>query len=109
AELNAADAARKAKGHLPDVAPDPRALLDALHYEYAIEIDAAGGTFVPATFMRRQDLLPGGTPTQFPIPQAQLELIAVETYTIGGKDFAGERGIYGELATAENTGWKPSL
>ena len=109
AELNAGDAARKAKGHLPDVAPNPEALLDALHYEYAIEIDAAGGTFVPFTFMRRQDLLQGGTPTQFPIPQVQLELIGVETYTFGGKDFAGERGIYGELATAENIGWKPSL
>lgn len=109
AELNATDAARKAKGNLPDVSPNAIDLLHALHYEYAIEIDAAGGTFVPFTFMRRQDLLQGGTPTQFPVPQVQLELIGLETYTFGGKDFAGERGIYGELGTASDHGWKPSL
>lgn len=106
--LNAADAARKAKGSLPDVAPNAADLRDALHYEYAIEIDGAGGTFVPFTFMRRHDLLQGGTPTQFPVPQVQLELIGVETYTFGGKDYLGERGIWGELGTANDTGWKRS-
>ncbi|SEL96031.1 hypothetical protein [Parapedobacter koreensis] len=108
AELNATSAARKAKGGLPDIAPNPADLRDALHYEYAIEIDAAGGTFVPFTFMRRHDLLQGGTPTQFPVPQIQLELIGLDTYTFGGKDYAGERGIYGELATANDNGWKRS-
>ncbi len=108
-ELNAADAARKARGGLPDISANPDDLREALHYEYAIEIDGAGGTFVPFTFMRRHDLLQGGTPTQFPIPQVQLELIGVETYTFGGEDYAGERGIYGELGTANDTGWKRSL
>lgn len=107
-ELNAVDAARKTKGLLPDIGTLPDELRAALHYEYAIEIDGAGGTFVPFTFMRRHDLLQGGTPTQFPIPQVQLELVGLETYTFGGKDYAGETGIYGERATAGDHGWKPS-
>lgn len=109
AELNATLAARKAKGNLPDVAPTIDALRAGLHYEYAIEIDAAGGTFVPFSFMRRHDLLQGGTPTQFPVPQIQLELIGLDTYTFGGKDYIGETGIYGERVTAADNGWKPSL
>jgi hypothetical protein len=108
AELNAVDASRKANGGLTDVEPTEEALRAALHYEYAIEIDGAGGTFVPFTFMRRNDLLQGGTLTQFPVPQVQLDLIGEETYTFGGKDFAGEKGIFGELATARDNGWKLS-
>ncbi len=108
AELNASGASRKVKGELPDIAATENDLRAALHYEYAIEIDGAGGTFVPFSFMRRHDLLQGGTPTQFPVPQIQLELIGLETYTFGGRGFAGERGIYGEIATAADTGWKPS-
>ena len=106
--LNAPDASRKIIGELPDIVANESNLRDALHYEYAIEIDGAGGTFVPFTFMRRNDLLQGGTPTQFPVPQIQLELIGIETYTFGGIADAGERGIYGELATANNNGWKLS-
>lgn len=108
AELNDPNAARKKKGLLPDVAANEDALRKALHYEYAIEIDGAGGAFVPFTFMRRNDLLIGGTPTEYPIPQKQLELIGVELYSFGGIEYAGETGIYGELATARNNGWKPS-
>jgi hypothetical protein len=108
AELNAADASRKVNGGLPNVNPTENELKAALHYEYAIEIDGAGGTFVPFTFMRRNDLLQGGTLTQFPVPQVQLDLIGEETYTFGGKDFAGEKGIFGELATARDNGWKLS-
>lgn len=108
AELNASSAARKAKGTLPDVVATEADLRAALHYEYAIEIDAAGGTFVPFSFMRRHDLLQGGTATQFPIPQIQLELIGLDTYTFGGKDYAGETGSFGERATAADNGWKPS-
>lgn len=107
-ELNSSEASRKAKGFLPNVETATDPIRDALHYEYAIEIDGAGGTFVPFTFMRRHDLLQGGTPTQFPIPQVQLELVGLDTYTFGGKDYFGEKGIYGETATAANTGWKPS-
>jgi hypothetical protein len=108
AELNAADASRKVNGGLPDILPSEDALRAALHYEYAIEIDGAGGTFVPFTFMRRNDLLQGGTLTQFPVPQVQLDLIGEETYTFGGKEFAGETGIFGELGTARDNGWKLS-
>lgn len=108
AELNASDASRKIKGELPDVVATETDLQAALHYEYAIEIDGAGGTFVPFTFMRRHDLLQGGTPTQFPVPQIQLDLIGIETYTFGGINQAGELGIYGELATARDNGWKSS-
>ncbi|GHV26546.1 hypothetical protein FACS1894176_07510 [Bacteroidia bacterium] len=108
AELNAPDAARKIKGGLPDVNVNAAELVDALHYEYAIEIDGAGGTFVPFTFMRRHDLLQGGTMTEFPVPQVQLDLLGEATYTFGGKSNAGERGIFGELATANDNGWKRS-
>jgi len=108
AELNAADASRKVNGGLPDIVAGEEALRAALHYEYSIEIDGAGGTFVPFTFMRRHDLLQGGTPTQFPVPQIQLELVGVDTYTFGGKSSAGETGIYGEIATARDNGWKLS-
>jgi hypothetical protein len=108
AELNAADASRKANGGLPDILPTEDNLRAALHYEYAIEIDGAGGTFVPFTFMRRNDLLQGGTLTQFPVPQIQLDLIGEDTYTFGGKDFAGEKGVFGELGTARDNGWKRS-
>jgi len=108
-ELNTGESARKANGLLHDIQATPDSLGDALHYEYAIEIDGAGGTFVPFTFMRRNDLLQDGTPTQFPIPQVQLELVGLDTYTFGGKDYFGEKGIYGECATAVNNGWKLSL
>ena len=72
------------------------------------EIDAAGGVTVPFTFMRRNDLLIGGTPTEYPIPQKQLELIGEDLYTFGGKEYIGERGIFGEVATAFDKGWKAS-
>lgn len=106
AELNAQDASRKVKGELPDVVANKEDLRDALHYEYAIEIDGAGGTFVPFSFMRRHNLLQTGTPTQFPVPQIQLELIGIETYTFGGEEFASERGIFDEVTTAGGEGWK---
>ncbi len=109
AELNASNASRKAKGQLPNISASQEELQAALHYEYAIEIDGAGGTFVPFTFMRRHDLLQGGTPTQFPVPQVQLDLIGIETYTFGGIGNAGEKGVHGELATARDNGWKSSL
>lgn len=107
-ELNDATSARKRAGELPDIENNSSSLIQGLHYEYAIEIDAAGGIFVPFTFMRRHDLLIGGTPTQYPVPQEQLELVQLPVYTFGGSAYFGEKGIYGETATANNTGWKPS-
>ncbi|MDP4201198.1 MAG: hypothetical protein Q8861_00760 [Bacteroidota bacterium] len=108
AELNDASAARKLIGNLPDVAANETAVRNALHYEYAIEIDGAGGAFVPFTFMRRNNLLIGGTPTEFPIPQVQLDLVGETVYTFGGKAYLGEKGKYGETATAVDAGWKLS-
>ncbi|MFT4022354.1 MAG: hypothetical protein QM664_01070 [Flavihumibacter sp.] len=107
--LNEAGAARTAKGALPPVAASPEALLSALHYEYAIEIDDGGGAFVPFTFMRRNNLLIGGTPTEYPLPQLQLELAKQPPYSFGGAANFGEKGSSGEVATAVNEGWKPSL
>lgn len=108
AELNDPAASRKSKGLLPDIEATEDVLRAALHYEYAIEIDGAGGVFVPFSFLRRNDLLQGGTPTQYPIPQKQLELIGVDLYSFGGIEYAGETGLFGELATARDTGWKTS-
>lgn len=107
-ELNDATALRIAKGKLPPVAATEADLRKALHYEYAIEIDDAGGAFVPFTFMRRNNLLIGGTPTEYPLPQLQLELAKNTVYTFGGKEFFGEKGSFGETATAPNEGWKAS-
>ena len=108
AELNNATASRVVKGQLPPVAATESALRQALHYEYAIEIDGAGGAFVPFTFMRRNNLLVGGTPTEYPLPQLQLDLAKTAVYTFGGKAFFGEKGQFGEVATAPNEGWKLS-
>lgn len=108
AELNDPASARKAKGMLSDIAATESAVKQTLHYEYAIEIDAAGGVFIPFAFMRRNDLLQNGTPTQYPIPQKQLELIGAKQYSFGGSEQAGEKGIYGETATAMGNGWKAS-
>lgn len=105
--LNAPEAIRKSKGHLPDVQADEAEIRKALHYEYAIEIDGAGGVFNPFAFMRRNDLLIGGTPTEYPIPQTPLEVVGIEVYSFGGKEYAGETGIWGELGTARDNGWKP--
>ena len=108
AYLNEVGASRIAKGELLPIDPTEDALRKALHYEYAIEIDGAGGAFVPFTFMRRNNLLVGGTPTEYPIPQLQLELTKNEIYTFGGKAFFGEKGKFGEVVTAPNEGWKAS-
>jgi hypothetical protein len=104
--LNEATAARKALGGLPDVAPNQTELRKQLHYEYSIEIDGAAGAFLPFTFMRRHNLLVGGTPTEYPLPQLQLDLVKEPVYTFGGNAFFGERGKYGEVATARDEGWK---
>ncbi|WP_437918013.1 hypothetical protein [Sphingobacterium sp. LRF_L2] len=107
AELNATSAARIAKGNLSPVPATEAALRYALHYEYAIEIDIAGGNLGPFAFMRRHNLLQPGTPTQFPITQNQLLLTNVTPYSFGGIENAGQKGIWGETATAGlDWGWK---
>lgn len=106
--LNEASAARKTVGKLADIAANETAVRAALHYEYSIEIDGAGGAFIPFTFMRRNNLLVGGTPTEYPLPQLQLDLVKQPVYTFGGKAYFNEKGKYGETATAANEGWKAS-
>jgi hypothetical protein len=106
--LNDATAARKAVGKLADVNATDTDIRKQLHYEYAIEIDGAGGAFTPFTFMRRNNLLVGGTPTEYPLPQLQLDLVKQPVYTFGGNAFFGEKGKYGEVATAPDQGWKPA-
>ena len=51
--------------------------------------------FVPFTFMRRNNLLMGGTPrTEYPATtQLQLELTKNVVYTFGGKAFFGEKEV----------------
>lgn len=104
--LNEATAARKLTGGLPDVPAEQNEIRKQLHYEYAIEIDGAAGAFLPFTFMRRNNLLVGGTPTEYPLPQLQLDLVKQPVYTFGGNAFFGEKGKYGEVATAVDEGWK---
>lgn len=107
AELNDPTAERKSLGNLPDIAANEEAIRHTLHYEYSISVASASGAMNPWTFMRRHNLLQPGTPTQLPIPYERLILVDEEPYTFGGIEFAGERGIWGETATAgESWGWK---
>jgi len=107
AELNAPTAERIAKGGLPAIEATEAAIRKTLHYEYAISIDVSGGATNPWVFMRRNDLLQPGTPTEFPNPEQQMLLTPESVYTFGGIDFAGEKGKWGEIATAAKTsGWK---
>jgi len=108
AELNDAAADRKSKGELGNIAATEAEVRKTLHYEYAISIDAAASVINPWTFMRRNNLLQGGTPTQYPNPDAQMQVIQKSTYTFGGKEYMGEKGAFGEIATAVDAGWKPS-
>lgn len=107
AELNASTARRKSEGGLNDVPATEVVLRYVLHYEYAIEIDVAGGSINPFAFLRRHNLLQPGTPTQFPITENQLKLTTIPIYTFGGISAAGQKGIWGETGTAGNDwGWK---
>ncbi len=108
AELNAATAERKSLGGLPNIAATAEAITNTLHYEYSISIGGAGGSTNPWAFMRRNNLLQIGTPTEMPIPEGQMLLTPDAPYTFGGKEFAGEKGKWGETATAGVGGWKPS-
>jgi hypothetical protein len=107
AELNDPAADRIAKGGLAAIAVTEAAVRKTLHYEYAISIDVSGSVINPWVFMRRNDLLQPGTPTEFPNPEQQLLLTPDPVYTFGGAEYAGEKGKWGETATAAATsGWK---
>lgn len=64
----------------------------ALHREYSIELDMLGAIGIQWFFMRRHDLLQEGTPTMFPVPGSELEILGLENYTFGGPSFAGQEG-----------------
>ena len=106
--LNDAAAKRKAAGQLGDVAATEADIRKALHHEYTIEIDNAGGILPPWAFMRRNDLLIGGTPTEFPVPVVQMNVILAQPYTFGGVANFGAKGKFNETTTAANVGWKAS-
>lgn len=107
-ELNAPAARRIAIGGLAPVAPTEAAIRAALHYEYANEIDAAGGVLPIWAYMRRNNFLIGGTATELPNPAQQLNVIKVPIYTFGGKANAGAKGKFNETTAAANVGWKAS-
>lgn len=107
AELNASNADRISKGGLPAIGATEAEIRKTLHYEYAISIDLAGGAANPWTFMRRNNLLQKGTPTEFPIPEQQLLLTGDAIYTFGGLSEAGAKGKWGEITAASGDGaWK---
>lgn len=107
AELNASTADRIALGKLPPIAATEEAVRNTLHYEYAISIDLAGSSINPWSFMRRNNLLQKGTPTEFPVPEQQLLLTGDPVYTFGGAENAGAKGKFGEITTATGIGaWK---
>lgn len=94
-------------GGLPEVSAADN-LVDVMHYEYSIELNMASGLSNPWAFMRRNDLLIEGTPTELPVPASELEATGKALYTFGGKNFSGEQGKFGEVATAGPGGWKAS-
>ena len=107
AELNASTADRISLGKLPPVAATEAAIRNTLHYEYSISIDLAGSSINPWVFMRRNDLLQKGTPTEFPVPEQQLLLTGDNVYTFGGVEKAGAKGKFGEVTAASGIGaWK---
>lgn len=106
--LNEPSARRISVGSLPPVLPTAADVRYALHYEYSIEIDNAAGVLEPWAFMRRNNLLIGGTPTQLPVPEVQMNVLKAPPYTFGGTASFGAKGKFNETATAANVGWKAS-
>ena len=67
-------------------------IIDALFYEYSIELDLNSTIATQWLFMRRYDLLQSGTPTQYPVPGTELEITGDQLYTFGGEANAGSVG-----------------
>lgn len=42
--------------------------------------------------MRRHNLLQKGTPTIYPVPDSELQILDISTYTFGGVENAGQPG-----------------
>ncbi|GAB5407959.1 MAG: hypothetical protein BalsKO_03240 [Balneolaceae bacterium] len=64
----------------------------ALMREYGVEVATLGATGTNWFFMRRHDMLQAGTPTMFPVPVGELEILGITTYQYGGVDDAGTVG-----------------
>ena len=88
-------------GHTMDGTESVAEFQFALLREYSVELDQLGGVGIQWFLMRRHDMLQEGTPTMFPVPGSELELLGLENYTFGGPSFAGETGT----ATGSNS-WK---
>lgn len=78
-------------GNITTLANDAE-IKKALLYEYAIELHLNGSLGNNYFFMRRNDLLQKGTPTNFPVPASELEITGDMTYTFGGEANAGQDG-----------------
>lgn len=74
----------------------------ALLREYSVELDILGGIGVPWFFMRRHDLLQKGTPTMYPLPGLELEILDLPLYTFGGVNRAGQIGTASGLNSWKN-------
>jgi hypothetical protein len=79
-------------GHTMDGTESVAEFQFALLREYSVELDQLGGVGIQWFLMRRHDMLQEGTPTMFPVPGSELELLGLENYTFGGPSFAGETG-----------------
>lgn len=84
---------RVTAGNLPSIETDDRqTILDALFYEYAIELDLAGTIGTNWTFMRRHNLLQVGTQLHYPVPADELQILGETFYTFGGAENASNEG-----------------
>ena len=79
-------------GHTMDGTESVAEFQFALLREYSVELDQLGGVGIQWFLMRRHDMLQEGTPTMFPVPGSELELLGIENYTFGGPSFAGQTG-----------------
>lgn len=92
AAVAALDASPRASvGNQTTTAAGPN-VLNALLYEFSIELDLATGMGIPWAFMRRHDMLQPGTPTMYPVPASELEITRDEIYTFGGEQNVSQLG-----------------
>jgi len=74
---------RVGRGNLPQVPADAQQLLSAIQHEQDIELLLTGGG-IQYYNRRRIDGLQAGTPRHLPVPQSELDINSLPTYTFGG-------------------------
>jgi len=74
---------RVTRGNLAPVSINPDEIKDAIFYERTIELPLTG-MGIEFFDMRRRGLLQDGTPLHFPIPDQQLQILGIPSYTFGG-------------------------